>query len=65
MTKKEIQLINILIYCPKLGKNVTIKEGLYWSGYDAHCDICGSHGAVKVSFQCKCGKEHTIELDSW
>ena len=66
MAKKIAILKNILVYCPKLEKNVTVaSESLSWRGYKADCDMCGSHGGVEVDFQCKCGGNHKIELNVW
>ena len=64
MTKKA-ELIKIVAYCPKLDKNVHVKnENCEWHGYSEDCEMCGSHSGVDLSFNCECGKSHKIEL-SW
>lgn len=52
------------IYCPTLDKEVVILKSLLGAN-SQECDMCGSHGAIELSFSCECGEHHYIELNSW
>lgn len=64
--KRKAELKSISIYCPNKKRIVSVPlVNLSWSADDSECEMCGSHGSVEVEFECKCGKSHSIELDSW
>ena len=63
---KQLKIVNMLVTCPKLGKNVTVSfSDIEFSSWLSDCDCCGGHGSVDMSFKCKCGQTHDIELNSW
>lgn len=65
--KRKASLNSVEIYCPTYDKNITLSlDKIYFSGHEAECETCGSHGSVEMSIhKCDCGKEHEITLDSW
>jgi len=62
-----LSLTSITIYCPYLGKEVIFpKDKIHWSGSSQECETCGSHGEVKLFiYECECGKNHDLTVDSW
>ena len=55
----------LVIHCGNLDKDVVVKAS-YWNAHSGECELCGSHGDVKVETEkCECGENHTIELYSW
>lgn len=67
MAEKEATLHSIKIRCPKTDKLVNIPfDKIDWNGWEADCDCCGGHGGVLVKIrECKCGKPHSIDVDSY
>jgi len=64
--KKEVSLMTMTFYCGYLEKEVTVlADELDFEGWQAECDMCGGHGGATVSFQCKCGDNHSITLEEW
>ena len=64
--KDESKVLGIEIFCDNLSKNVSVDiTKACFTGSESECDLCGSHGSVKVYVTCECGKNHDIELESW
>jgi len=64
--KVEAKVVSLTILCPTLNKEVIVTSDYSFSGYEAECELCGSHGEVKVCImKCECGKTHDIQLSSW
>lgn len=69
--KREIELnkvkMTLSYVCPKTEKAVNILiEGHQFYSSESPCEMCGSHGSVSITFDCKeCGKNHEIEINSW
>lgn len=66
--KDNARIVGVTFYCGNLDKEVVISAEDYelnWSGYEAECDMCGSHGDFSVDFKCECGSRHEISLKSW
>jgi hypothetical protein len=54
----------IIMECPVLKKKVKAKfSSAYGDSWE--CELCGEHGKVTMDVDCKCGKTHTIWLNSW
>lgn len=67
-TKKgKTKFLSVKIHCSNLDKEVDLDMNqVHYSSSESECEICGSHGSVKLKIdKCKCGKSHTVELDSW
>lgn len=68
-------LISILVACPAcMEKFEVMADKLTWSGGESPCDLCGSHGNVKVDLNsykpvtcpsCGAKMDNNIELESW
>lgn len=60
-------LVSITIWCPELEKEIVVTPDQWdWSADVNECELCGSHGKIKVSVSCTCKKKyHEIELNSW
>ena len=68
MKKKldESKVIGIVIFCDELKKEVILKDNYSVSASESECELCGSHGSVKIWItKCECGKTHDIEIESW
>lgn len=65
--KDETKFLSVKIHCSNLDKEVDLDMNqVHYSSSESECEICGSHGSVKLKIdKCKCGKSHTVELDSW
>jgi len=64
--KKEAELRAVSFYCPNKKRVVRIEEeNVEWDFGEADCELCGSHGHLRVNFKCKCGKRHKVELQGW
>jgi hypothetical protein len=62
----KVEFVSIKYTCENLEEVQEItKDQLNFSGVDDLCETCGSHGYVTVDFRCKCGKYHSIKLESW
>jgi hypothetical protein len=59
--------VSMRFHCGNIDREVevAVDGGLEFSGYEAECDMCGSHGDVSVEFACECGFRHSISLSSW
>lgn len=63
---KKAELVTIKIFCPKLEKEIEVNfVDCSFSGHESECEMCGSHGDVKVYVKCECGSNHDIEITSW
>lgn len=64
---RPLALVSVNFWCPELKEVVTYTPETYdWSSDSQECELCGSHGKVKVSVRCSCKKKyHDIELHSW
>lgn len=58
---KEAVLKKIVIYCPNLNEEVTLKTGDFklWGYMTGYSSICGVFITID---NCKCDKSHNIEL---
>ena len=68
MRKKEkSKVVGVIYFCDNLKKEIIIRDYIESSfyGYESECELCGSHGAVKFTVNCECGKMHEIEINSW
>jgi hypothetical protein len=58
--------IEIVIFCSVLQKEIDVELNKANLAGDEHeCELCGSHGGITLSFDCKCGSNHKIELCEW
>lgn len=66
--KENIKFIGIIIYCPNLKKEITLKqEDFYISSNSSPCETCGDHGEISLGInKCECEKYHSdIRLKEW
>ena len=64
LRKEDLLVLNVM--CPNLEKRVSVKVAdIDFTGHSDECEMCGSHGGVELSFFCKCGNTHEVELSSW
>jgi len=65
--KAGAKIESITIYCQNLNRSVVVEaEKANFSGSSSECELCGSHGSVKVYVrECQCGSYHDIELYEW
>jgi len=64
--KRKVEVVSVTIYCPKLKRRVAIpKDRTSWSWYESPCGMCGTHGSLTLDVTCKCGGQHTIEVEGY
>lgn len=73
MKRKAAKLLRCVFYCPHCKREVSVEYAdgnhgdVEFTGHEYECDLCGSHGEVKVEFTCPVCKKtfEDIELESW
>lgn len=64
--KRPAEMVSAVCYCPTLEKDVAVARGdMCFSATDSECETCGSHGDITFSFDCECGNNHKVEINSW
>lgn len=65
--KRPLGLVSVTFWCDEKEEEITYTPETYdWSADSQECELCGSHGKIKVSVRCSCKKKyHEIELYSW
>jgi hypothetical protein len=65
MSTEKSKIISITFTCPVKQEVVTTEE-FNFSSHSDECDLCGSHGDIKVNFHCPlCDKYHEDILSEW
>ena len=63
--KDESKFVGIVYFCDNLKKELVLNDIYSLSSSEQECEICGSHGYVKLSvYKCECCKSHDIEIRS-
>ena len=67
MVKKESELLSVTITCAHCNETETYtNEQVHFYANSGECELCGSHGEVKLDGDCKiCNRSFDIELHSW
>jgi len=62
--KPELKMIEVTFECRDKIVKVEVKDYELFSN-ESSCELCGSHGTIKVTILCPvCDKYHTLELNS-
>lgn len=60
------KLAKLTIECSEHGLVEINSNDVYFTETSEDCEMCGSHGNIKVRGRCpECDKHFTIELSSW
>ena len=63
---KGVELRKMTFFCPKLKKEIEVLGGhVEVHSSESECELCGSHGYTRLSFDCECGENHKVEINSF